>query len=143
MANPPVRPEGDATWDPAGGANASPAHGRQDGPPQGRAPAERGEDYRTLALLAWVLLLAGLFTFIGGVAAVVVAYVKRSDAPPLWQSHFSAIIRMFWIWLALTIIGAPLILLFGLGYLVMGAATIWTAAVGVLGLLRASENRAP
>ena len=67
-------------------------------------------------------------------AAVIVAYVKRGDAPPLWREHYTATIRMFWIWLILSIIGLPLILVFGLGFLVMAVATIWTAVVGVLGL---------
>ncbi|MGZ0189121.1 MAG: hypothetical protein ACKVH0_14145 [Alphaproteobacteria bacterium] len=50
---------------------------------------------------------------------------------------------MFWIWVILSIIGVPLILLFGLGFLVLAVATIWTAVVGVLGLIRAAENKAP
>lgn len=94
-------------------------------------------------MLSWALLLAGLITFFGALAGVIVAYVKRGDAPPLWRAHYDGVIQMFWIWLILSIIGAPLVLLFGLGFIILAIATIWTAVVGVLGLIRASENRAP
>jgi uncharacterized membrane protein len=102
-----------------------------------------GDDYRTMAMIAWALLLAGLVKGFAGIAAVIVAYIKRDEAPPLWQSHYNATIRMFWIWAILSIIGGPLILLFGLGFIVLAVATIWTAVVGVLGLVPAAENRAP
>ncbi|MEQ9126088.1 MAG: hypothetical protein RIM80_26385 [Alphaproteobacteria bacterium] len=94
-----------------------------------------------MAMLAWALLLAGVLTFFVGIVAAIVAYAKRGAAPPLWQGHYDAVIRMFWIWLLLTIVGTPLILLLGLGYLVLAVAAVWTAAVGVRGLIRASENR--
>jgi len=68
-------------------------------------------------------------------------FVKRGEATVLWRSHYDGVVRMFWIWLLLTIIGTPLILLFGLGYLILGVAAIWTAVVGVVGLFRAADNR--
>ncbi len=110
-------------------------------PPGCAARPDDGDEYRTMALVAWALLLAGLVTFIAGVAAVVVAYVKRGDAPTPWRSHYDATIRMFWIWFLLTLIGTPLIWLFGLGFIVLAVATVWTAVVGVGGLMRAAENR--
>lgn len=110
----------------------------------GRPPRPSGDDgseERTMAMLAWALLLAGVLTFFVGIVAAIVAYAKRGAAPPLWRGHYDAVIRMFWIWLLLTIVGTPLILLLGLGYLVLAVAAVWTAAVGVRGLIRASENR--
>jgi len=106
-----------------------------------RPSGDDGSEDRTMAMLAWALLLAGVLTFFVGIVAAIVAYAKRGAAPPLWQGHYDAVIRMFWIWLLLTIVGTPLILLLGLGYLVLAVAAIWTAAVGVRGLIRASENR--
>lgn len=132
MSNPnePARPGPDAEWRATG-----------DAAPASRADGAHDRDDRTMVLLAWALLLAGIVTFFAGLAAVVVAYVKRGDASDLWRSHYDGVVRMFWIWLLLTIVGTPLILLFGLGYLVLAVAAIWTAVVGVSGLFRASENR--
>ena len=93
-----------------------------------------------VVLLAWGFLLAGIFTFIFGIVAVVIAYAKRGDAPPLWQSHYSAVIRMFWIWLVLTCIGVPLTLIL-IGYIPLAIAAVWTAAVGVVGFIKALESR--
>lgn len=103
--------------------------------------ANSAEDHRTMAMLAWALLAAGVVTGIAAFAAVLVAYVKRGDASPLWRGHYNGVVRMFWIWLLLTIVGTPLILLFGLGYLILAVAAIWTAVVSVVGLIRASENK--
>jgi|GEM_PF-1692815 len=100
-----------------------------------------GQDQRTMALLGWALMLAGVVTFFAAVAAVIVAYVNRGNAPQPWRSHFDKIIGSFWIWLILNILGAPLILLFGLGYVVLAIAAIWLAVVGVVNLFRAADNR--
>ena len=118
----------DAEWQ----AAAAPPHERL---------TEDADDLRTMALLAWALMLAGVVTFLAALAGVVVAYAKRGAAPEPWRSHFDRVIRCFWIWLLLNIVGAPLILLFGLGYLVLAVAAIWLAATGVVCLVRAAENR--
>lgn len=105
------------------------------------SPEDDGRsDHRTMVLLTWALLLAGLFTFVAGIAAVIVAYAKRGDAGAPWRSHYDKAVQIFWIWLLLTLIGAPLTLVL-VGYVVLAIAAIWTAAAGVVGLIRASENR--
>ena len=98
------------------------------------------DDERMVVLLAWGFLLAGIFTFVFGIVAVVIAYAKRGAAPPLWQSHYSAVIRMFWIWFVLTCIGVPLTLIL-IGYIPLAIAAVCTAAVGVVGFIKASERR--
>ena len=108
-------------------------------PPPSPAPVA-DNDERMVVLLAWGFLLAGIFTFVFGIVAVVIAYAKRSAAPPLWQSHYSAVIRMFWIWLVLTCIGVPLTLIL-IGYIPLAIAAVWTAAVGVVGFIKALESR--
>ena len=116
----------DADWRPTG-----------EPPPPNR---DGKDDHRTMALLAWALLLAGVITFVAGPVAAIVAYAKRRDAPLLWRGHYDAVIRMFWIWLLLTVAGTPLMLVL-VGYPILAIAAIWTAAIGVRGLIRASENR--
>jgi len=127
------RVEGDAEW----------RHDMTEDTLEGDATttARTREDHRTMAMLAWALLVAGVVTGIAAFAAVLVAYVKRDDAPELWRGHYDGVVRMFWIWLLLTVVGTPLILLFGLGYLFLATAAIWTAVVGVVGLFRASETK--
>lgn len=98
------------------------------------------DNERVIVLLAWGFLLAGIFTFFFGIVAAVVAYVKRNEASTLWRGHYDAVIRMFWIWFVLTIIGAPLTIIF-IGYVPLAIAAVWTAAVGVVGFIKALENR--
>lgn len=121
------RIDGDAAWRPDDPAPR---------PPNGAD----SNDERTMAMLAWALLLAGVVTFVAGVVAVIVAYARRGNAPEPWRGHYGAVIRMFWIWLLLLVIGTPLTLIV-VGYAVLAIATIWTAVVGVRGLFRASENK--
>ena len=84
------------------------------------------DEHRTMALVAWGLLLGGVVAFLPGLVAAMVAYAKRGDAPPLWRGHYDRVIRMFWIWLILVIIGTPLILVL-IGYPILAVAAIWTA----------------
>lgn len=134
------RIEGDAEWRADntsradGGGNAQPPNAAPDGD-------QSAEDHRTMVMLSWALLIAGVITGFAALAAVIVAYVKRGGSPNLWRGHYDRVIRTFWIWVVLSIIGAPLILLFGLGFLILAAAAIYTVAVGVVGLSRAAESR--
>ena len=70
---------------------------------------QNADDSRTMALAAWVLLLAGVVTFLPGIIAAIIAYAKRGNAPEPWRGHFDAVIRMFWIWFWLTVIATVLI----------------------------------
>lgn len=128
MMTTPTHADGqnDAKWDP--------------GELRRSAPGPKSDEHRTMAMLAWALLLAGVVAFLPGLAAGIVAYVKRDGAPALWRGHYDRIIRMFWIWLILVMIGTPLVLIL-VGYAVLAVAAIWTAVVGVIGLIRAIENK--
>lgn len=67
------------------------------------------------------------------IIAVIIGYVKRDDARGTWlESHFTWAIRTFWIALAIAVVvglvGLPLVLLFGLGFVV------WAVGLALLGL---------
>ena len=67
------------------------------------------------------------------IIAVIIGYVKRDDARGTWlESHFTWAIRTFWIALAIAfvvgLVGLPLVLLFGLGFVV------WAVGLALLGL---------
>jgi len=67
------------------------------------------------------------------IIAVIIGYVKRDDARGTWlDSHFTWAIRTFWMALAIAVViglvGLPLVLLFGLGFVV------WAVGLALLGL---------
>jgi len=67
------------------------------------------------------------------IIAVIIGYVKRDDARGTWlESHFTWAIRTFWMALAIAVViglvGLPLVLLFGLGFVV------WAVGLALLGL---------
>lgn len=93
-----------------------------------------------LHAISLVLGAFGAATVIGSflfgwpsIIAVIIGYVKRGDAQGSWlESHFAWAIRTFWIALAIGavvgLVGLPLVLAFGLGFVV------WIVGFGLLGL---------
>jgi uncharacterized membrane protein len=76
------------------------------------------------------------------IIAVIINYVKRGDARGTWlESHFTWQIRTFWYavtWaIVVLIVGAPLILLFGLGFLVIGVGFF---ALGIWAIYRIASG---
>lgn len=68
-------------------------------------PPRTNED-RTLAIVVYVLLMAGMLTSgITSLVGVILAYVRKPGAPPLEQSHYRFAITSFWIGFIGTIIG--------------------------------------
>lgn len=74
-------------------------------------------DHKTIALVAYVLMVIGLAPI-----GVILAYVKRSEADKMFASHWSNIIRVFWIGLALGVAAY-------IGALVLTAATMGVGAL--------------
>jgi len=76
------------------------------------------------ALVCYILLIASTLFFVTGIIGVVVAYVYRDEAPEWLQSHYTLVIRTFWISLLVGIISVPLIVFF-IGYLILLFWLIW------------------
>ncbi|HTS22302.1 MAG TPA: hypothetical protein VMN79_10890 [Casimicrobiaceae bacterium] len=85
-----------------------------------------------------------------GIVAVVIAYVKRSDAAGTWlASHYRWLIRTFWFSLLWGVIGGIIaallwwLLLLGvlIGYGIWIATTIWVLYRLIRGYLLFKENR--
>lgn len=75
-------------------------------------------DDRNLAFLVYALLFVAPFVFgFTGLVGVIISYVRRPDADPLTRTHYSFHIRVFWIAIAIAIVGA-LAFLFGLGVVI-------------------------
>ena len=91
------------------------------------------------------LLSHGLIVFaplvgLAGIAGVIVAYVKRSDAQGTWvASHFTWLIRTFWWSLLWDIIGALILVTLGLiliGIPIAIAIFVGTSIWGIYRLIR-------
>ncbi len=96
---------------------------------------------RAAAHLMYALYAVALFTALPMLAGVVVAYIGRGDAAPVYRSHLDWGITTFWVALVIGIIG--FILLFILvGYLVLGLLWLWTAYRIARGWLRLLDGRA-
>jgi Predicted membrane protein len=106
-----------------------------------------GPSLRTLCHVAYGLFALGVisagFVGVATIAAVVLMYVKRSDAAgTLYAKHFDWLLSTFWwalLWMALSAI-ATLIFIGWLGVL---ATTIWVVYRIIRGWLALAEGRAP
>lgn len=99
-------------------------------------------DEKTFAGIAYVLHLAGAMTGLLSIVGLVLNYLKRAPAGPVYGSHHDWMIRTFWWGLLWLVLSVPLILFFGLGWLLMGIAWIWYVYRHVLGLVRLLDARA-
>ncbi len=98
---------------------------------------------RTLTWVIYGLFAAG---FVAGglttVAGLIIAYLKRdSVAGTYLASHFTWLIRTFWIGLAIFV--ASLVLMFlGIGFLGMLGGAVWTIYRLVVGALAHNDRKA-
>ena len=108
---------------------------------QGSVRAAEG-DARLMAILGYGLFLIGWpCLHVSTIAGLILAYIKRDDARgTIWESHFTNLIRTFWISLVLGIAAAPLIFA-GVGVLLEGLVVLWFLYRTIKGLIRAIEHR--
>ena len=120
--------------------------------------ATAAED-RTLPAVCYALYLIGLTHGVTTIIGLIIAYASRDQAGPKMYSHYTWLIRTFWVTLggfllggALMIVGIPLsIVLVGIpmvvvGGLLMGCAWVFMAvrlAIGVVYLARDEEYPRP
>lgn len=97
-------------------------------------------DERQMAAIAYILFIAPL----GGlthIVGIVLAYVARPNAPPWVQTHYTYLIRTFWIGLAAFLLSALLCLVL-IGFVLLPIVLIWVAVRCVVGLIRLSQGEA-
>lgn len=92
--------------------------------------------------VVWGLMLANVLVPFLGLAALILAYVRRADASdsPAALSHYNKAITLFWLSLAGYILGAML-WLFIIGIPIVIAVGIWVLVVAIKGLTRALDGR--
>lgn len=116
--------------------------------------AAAGED-RVLPGLVYVLYLVGLANGVTILLGLILAYLMRDQAGPKAQTHYTFMIRSFWMSIGWFMIGALLALFGGilsiiligipalmLGIFIMGAVGVWFAVRCILGLLYLSRDEA-
>ena len=87
-------------------------------------PAEEARSLKTMPFVIYILYLASFITGITPLIGVVLAYVNRGGAPAWLETHYTFLIRTFWIGLLYTVIGG-VTLIFIVGWLVLLAASVW------------------
>jgi uncharacterized membrane protein len=114
---------------------------------------------RTMPAVCYALYLLAFATGITAIIGVIIAYVQRSTAGPAMHSHYTFLIRTFWLGIVLAIvsciagailmaIGAVLtIVLIGfpimaLAGLLFGVAAVWFGLRCVMGLIYLSRGEA-
>lgn len=106
------------------------------------ADAERERSIRTLTHVLYALYALHWFT--GGISAliaVIVGYLKRSDAAGTpYAVHFEWQIRTFWIGVIGYLIGGALVAV-AIGFAVIAAVSIWVIYRIVKGWLYLYENK--
>jgi uncharacterized membrane protein len=114
---------------------------------------------RTLPAVVYALYLIGLTHGLTTIVGLIIAYASRDQAGPKMQSHYTWLIRTFWITLAgfgiggaLLLVGIPLsIVLIGIpavvaGGVICGLAWVFMAvrlALGIVYLARDEEYPRP
>lgn len=93
---------------------------------------------KTMPAVCYALYLLGFATGITAIIGLIIAYAQRAAAGPAMGSHYTFLIRTFWITLGLMIGGG---VLFGVGLIlsiiligvpIMGVAWLVMAGAGIL-----------
>ena len=107
-------------------------------PGQPAPAANSGFDLNHPTIIS-LLYLASWITGVTGIVGIVLAYVWQDDAAEWERSHYSYLIRTFWIGLVASVIGIVLsIVLIGIPLLI--ATAIWVAVRSVLSLVKAQKQ---
>lgn len=102
---------------------------------------DRDDIAKTNALVAYILMVLGLFTGVFWLAGAFWAMVKKSEAQGTrFEDHYSNIISTFWWGLGLTILGF-LFMVVIVGYFLLIAVWIWSIYRIVTGLAKITSNR--
>jgi uncharacterized membrane protein len=109
-------------------------------PPPSPATSSPLVDERQMALIIYILFLAPL----GGlthVIGLVLAYVARDSAPPWLQSHYTYLIRTFWMGLLYFVVALVLCVVL-IGIPLLAVAFLWFVVRCAVGLMRLFRNEA-
>ncbi|RDL45252.1 hypothetical protein DN730_06475 [Marinomonas piezotolerans] len=102
---------------------------------------ERDEQAKTHALIAYLMMVFGLFTGIFWLIGAVWAMAKARDAKDtLFEDHYNNMISIFWWGIGLSIIGVVLAA-FVIGYFLLLGVWIWSIVKLFKGLAKVTSNQ--
>lgn len=87
------------------------------------------------AQLIYILFFLSIFVGLTSIIGVVMAYLNRGKAGGYVETHYTWLIRTFWIALLFSLISAVLIFV-GIGFLLMIAVFVWAIVRLVKGIQR-------
>jgi len=93
-----------------------------------------------LALIVYILYLAGFLTVITAIIGVIIAYIQSDTEDLIARSHFQFQIRTFWILLLYVVVGLVLTFV-GIGVLILLWALVWSIVRNIKGILALNENK--
>lgn len=115
---------------------------QEDKPFEASLFSARDEAAKAHALIAYGLMVIGLFTGIFWIIGAIWAMVKKEDAiGTRFEDHYSNVIKIFWWGLGLSILGFLLAFVI-IGYFVLFVVWIWSIYRVVKGLARITSNQA-
>lgn len=83
--------------------------------------------------LIYILYLVGLVFGLTALVGVILAYMNRGKADAMAASHYTYLIRTFWIGLLYALVSA-LLMMVGIGFLLMIALFVWVVIRCIKGL---------
>lgn len=87
-----------------------------------------------------LLYLGSFITGISGLVGIVLAHVWQSENQENWAaSHFTYLIRTFWIGLVASIISGLLVIVF-IGVLLIPLVMVWVGVRSVMSLIKAQKQ---
>jgi uncharacterized membrane protein len=97
---------------------------------------------KTHALIAYGLMIIGLFTGLFWIIGAVWAMVKKEESKStIYEDHYSNIVKTFWWGLALSIVGYMLAFIV-IGYFILFGVWIWSIYRIIKGLAKITSNKA-
>lgn len=90
--------------------------------------------------LVYILYFVSLAVGVTALAGLIVAYLKRGEASPAAATHYTFLIRTFWIGILFAVI-AGLTAIVGIGFLLALALLIWFLVRTIKGFMLANEGK--
>ena len=90
--------------------------------------------------LVYILYFLGFVIAITTLAGLIVAYLKRGEAGAIARTHYTFLIRTFWIGLLFSIIGAVTTMIL-IGFLIIAATVVWALIRLIKGFMLANEDK--
>lgn len=87
----------------------------------------------------YILYLAGLVIGISGIVGIVMAYVNRGKSEPWVETHYTWLIRTFWIGILFSLVSVVLMFVL-IGFVLIFATAVWFIARCIIGLQALGRN---